>query len=66
MLPNGRPNEDYIVHAASMETEHIGKYEYRIALMLKQVAVLFGGIADNNRGTATPEESVEYFEIMKQ
>ena len=66
MLPNGRPNEDYIVHAASMETKYVGKYEYRIALMLKQVAVLFGGVADNNRGTATPEESVEYFEIMKK
>ena len=66
ILPNGRPNEDYIVHAASMETKYIGKYEYRIALMLKQVAVLFGGIADNNRGTATAEESVEYFELMKK
>lgn len=66
ILPNGRPNEDYIVHAASMETEHIGTYEYRIALMLKQVAVLFGGIADNNRGTATAEESVKYFELMKK
>lgn len=66
ILPNGRPNEDYIAHAASMETEHIGKYEYRIALMLKQVAVLFGGAPDNNRGTATAEETLEYFEIMKK
>ena len=66
ILPNGRPNEDYIVHAASMETEHIGKYEYRIALMLKQVAVLFGGVADTNRGVATAEEAVEYFELMKK
>lgn len=66
ILPNGRPNEDYIVHAASMETEHIGKYEYRIALMLKQVAILFGGVADNNRGTATAEESVQYFKLMKK
>ena len=66
ITPNGRPNEDYIVHAASMETEYIGKYEYRIALMLKQVAVLFGGVADNDRGRATAEETIEYFEIMKK
>ncbi len=66
ILPTGRPNEDYIVHAASMETKHIGKYEYRIALMLKQVAVLFGGASDNNRGVATAEETLEYFECMKQ
>ncbi len=66
ILPNGRPNEDYIVHAASMETEHIGKYEYRIALMLRQVAVLFSNMPDANTGRATAEESVEYFERMKQ
>ncbi len=65
ILPNGRPNEDYIVHAASMETEHIGKYEYRIALMLRQVAVLFSNMPDANTGRATAEESVEYFERMK-
>ena len=65
ILPNGRPNEDYIVHAASMETKHIGKYEYRIALMLRQVAVLFSDMPDGNTGRATAEESVDYFERMK-
>ena len=65
ILPNGRPNEDYIVHAASMETKHIGKYEYRIALMLRQVAVLFSDMPDGNTGRATAEESVDYFKRMK-
>jgi len=65
ILPNGRPNEDYIVHAASMETDHIGHYEYRIALMLRQVAVLFSDMPDGNTGRATAEESVDYFKRMK-
>lgn len=65
ILPNGRPNEDYIVHAASMETEHIGTYEYRIALMLRQVAVLFSDMPDGNTGRATAQETCEYFDRMK-
>ena len=66
ILSDGRPNEDYIVHAASMETKHIGPYEYRIALMLKQVAILFGATDDKNKGGSTPQEAVEYFECMKK
>ena len=65
ILSNGRPDPEWIVHAASMETEHIGHYEYRIALMLRQVAVLFSDMPDGNTGRATAEESCEYFERMK-
>lgn len=65
ILPNGRPNEDYIVHAAGIETEHIGTYEYRIALMLRQVAVLFSDMPDGNTGRATAQETLDYFERMK-
>lgn len=65
ILPNGRPDPEWIVHAASMETEHIGHYEYRIALMLRQVAVLFSDMPDGNTGRATAEESCDYFERMK-
>lgn len=42
---NGRPQKDWLVHAASMETEDIGPFEYRIALMLQQVVELFGNEA---------------------
>ena len=65
ILPNGRPDPEWIVHAASVETEHIGHYEYRIALMLRQVAVLFSDMPDGNTGRATPQESCDYFERMK-
>ncbi|MBQ6718033.1 MAG: hypothetical protein IJN22_03955 [Clostridia bacterium] len=65
ILPNGRPDPEWIVHAASMETKHIGTYEYRIALMLRQVAVLFSDMPDGNTGRATAEESCDYFERMK-
>lgn len=65
ILPNGRPDPEWIVHATSMETEHIGRHEYRIALMLRQVAVLFSDMPDGNTGRATAEESCDYFERVK-
>ncbi len=65
ILPNGRPDPEWIVHAASMETDHIGPYECRIALMLRQVAVLFSDMPDGNTGCATAQESCDYFERMK-
>ncbi len=65
ILPNGRPDPEWIVHAASMETDNIGPYEYRIALMLRQVAVLFSDMPDGNTGRATAQESCDYFERMK-
>lgn len=65
ILPNGRPDPQWIVHAASVETEHIGEYEYRIALMLRQVSVLFSDMPDSNRGRATAQESCDYFDRMK-
>lgn len=39
---DGRPDRQWLVHAASMDTEHIGPYEYRIGLMNAQVVELFG------------------------
>ena len=65
MLSNGRPDPEWIVHAASVEVKHVGNYEYRIALMLRQVAVLFSDMPDGNTGRATAQEACEYFERMK-
>ncbi|MBQ8342450.1 MAG: hypothetical protein IJY22_08790 [Clostridia bacterium] len=38
---------EYLVHAASMDTDPASPYAYRIPLMVKQVRTLFGGEADN-------------------
>lgn len=65
VTPEGRPNEDYTTHAASMEIADIGPYEYRIALVLRQVAVLFSDMPDGNIGKATAEETLDYLARMK-
>ena len=38
---------EYLVHAASMDTDPTSPYAYRIPLMVKQVRTLFGAEADN-------------------
>ena len=48
MLENGRPNDDWTVHAASMETDRVGGYEYRIGLMNRQVTEIFGEPTKDN------------------
>lgn len=42
-----RGTPEYLVHAASMDTDPTSPYAYRIPLMVKQVRTLFGGEADN-------------------
>lgn len=49
MRENGRPDEEWLAHASSMEVEDVGPYEYRISLMNRQVTELFG--------TLSPEET---------
>ena len=48
MRDNGRPNEDWIVHAAAMEIDNVSPYEYRIGLMNRQVVELFGEPTKDN------------------
>jgi beta-mannosidase len=40
-------NDEWLVHAASPETDKSGSYVYRIELMAKQIRELFGFIPDN-------------------
>ena len=39
---DGRPTDEYLVHASSMETKMSGPYTYRIKLAYDQVVTLFG------------------------
>ncbi len=45
--PDGTPTDEYLVHAAMMETNPNGPYSYRIRLAYSQVETLFGGAADD-------------------
>ena len=49
---NGRPDPQWLVHAASMETDAIGPYEYRIGLMNRQVTEIFGEPTKDNLNAA--------------
>ena len=44
---NGKTTPEYLVHAASMDTNTTSPYAYRIFLMIKQVRNLFDREADN-------------------
>lgn len=39
---NGNPTDEYIIHAASPETDISAPYAYRIRLTYKQILKLFG------------------------
>lgn len=44
---DGTPTDEYLVHAAGMDTDPNGPYAYRIRLAYNQVVTLFGKAADN-------------------
>ena len=52
MCENGRPNDEWAVHAASMEIDRVGCYEYRIGLMNRQVVEIFGEPTKDNLSAA--------------
>lgn len=56
---NGRPDPQWTVHAASMETDAIGPYEYRIGLMNRQVTEIFGEPTKDNVNAA--EQLIKMF-----
>ena len=62
---SGRPDEEWTVHAASMEIEDVSPYEYRISLMNRQVVELFGqapkGTDQNVRETRNSLELARLF-----
>lgn len=63
---NGNGKPDWLVHAASPETDVMGPYAYRIPLMVKQVRALFGAEADNlsdfaKQSQISQAEACKYF-----
>ena len=67
---NGRPDEEWLVHAASMEIENISLYEYRIALMTRQVAELFGNAEQQSAeqvkaSFGSPSAALRFYQTVK-
>ena len=64
---DGRADEHWTVHAASMETETIGPYEYRISLMNRQVIELFAQPADTiRRLNEQPSRQAQYIFLREK
>ena len=57
-------NDDWLVHAAAMETGGKGSYDYRIGLMARQIRELFGEIPDNLEDFALASQ-ISQAEAMK-
>ena len=71
MREDGRPDEEWLAHAASMELEDIGPYEYRINLMNRQVAELFGSLPDESpeqirQSRNSPEVAKRFHEKIRE
>ncbi|MBP5739064.1 MAG: glycoside hydrolase family 2, partial [Abditibacteriota bacterium] len=63
---DGTPTEEYLVHAASPETDQDAPFAYRIRLAYNQVLTLFGGVGDSlgdfvRRSQISQGEAKKYF-----
>lgn len=63
---DGRPNDDWICHAAEMQPGMSGPYAYRIELMLRQAELMFGHLPDNiellaKESQASQAEALKFF-----
>ena len=62
--PDGTPTDEYLVHAAMMETNPNGPYSYRIRLAYSQVETLFGK-AESDLADFVKESQISQAEAKK-